>query len=84
MLQNAYFLAKIGADTAENERHFAEHLPKIVGSRSSASSTLGGRSHEEARLAALQEARALARENRARREEIPRRGMNGPPSVHSF
>ena len=29
MLQNAYFLAKIGADTAENERHFAEHLPKI-------------------------------------------------------
>ena len=29
MLQNAYFLAKIGADTAENERHFAENLPKI-------------------------------------------------------
>ena len=27
MLQNAYFLAKIGADTAENERHFAEILP---------------------------------------------------------
>ena len=30
MLQNAYFLAKIGkkigADTAENERHFAENL----------------------------------------------------------
>ena len=24
MLQNAYFLAKIGADTAENERNFAE------------------------------------------------------------
>ena len=24
MLQNAYFLAKIGADTAENERKFAE------------------------------------------------------------
>merc|ERR1719171_604274 len=44
-----------------------------------------GRSHEEARLAALQEARALARENRARREEIPRRGMNGhsarPPAA---
>ena len=30
MLQNAYFLAKIGADTAENERNFAEILPKIV------------------------------------------------------
>ena len=28
MLQNAYFLAKIGADTAENERDFAEILPK--------------------------------------------------------
>ena len=27
MLQNAYFLAKIGADTAENERNFAEILP---------------------------------------------------------
>ena len=28
MLQNAYFLAKIGGDTAENEQHFAEFLPK--------------------------------------------------------
>ena len=28
MQQNAYFLAKIGADTAENERNFAEILPK--------------------------------------------------------
>ena len=28
MLQNAYLLAKIGADTAENERKFAENLPK--------------------------------------------------------
>ena len=27
MLQNAYFLAKIGADTAENEQHIAEILP---------------------------------------------------------
>ena len=27
MLQNAYFLAKIGADTAENEQHFAEIGP---------------------------------------------------------
>ena len=25
--QNAYLLAKIGADTAENEQHFAEILP---------------------------------------------------------
>jgi hypothetical protein len=29
MLQNAYLVAKIGADTAENERNFAEILPKI-------------------------------------------------------
>ena len=29
MLQNAYLLAKIGADTAEIERNFAENLPKI-------------------------------------------------------
>ena len=29
MQQNAYLLAKIGADTAENERNFAEKLPKI-------------------------------------------------------
>ena len=27
MLQNAYFLAKIGADTAESEQQFAEILP---------------------------------------------------------
>ena len=28
MLQNAYLVAKIGADTAENEQHSAEILPK--------------------------------------------------------
>ena len=27
MPKNAHFLAKIGADTAENEQHFAEILP---------------------------------------------------------
>ena len=27
MLSNAYLLAKIGADTAENDQHFAENLP---------------------------------------------------------
>ena len=27
MLQNAYLVAKIGADTAENEQHLAEILP---------------------------------------------------------
>ena len=29
MLKNAYLLAKIGADAAENEWNFAEHVPKI-------------------------------------------------------
>ena len=30
MLQNAYLLAKIGADTAENEQHFAEFCQKLA------------------------------------------------------
>ena len=29
MLQNAYLVAKTGADTAENERNFAENLPDL-------------------------------------------------------
>ena len=29
MRQNAYLFAKIGADTAENDRIFSENLPKI-------------------------------------------------------
>ena len=31
MLQNADLLAKIGADTAENERNFADNLPDFAG-----------------------------------------------------
>ena len=34
MLQNAYLLAKIGADTAENEQHFAEIAASRGGGRS--------------------------------------------------
>ena len=30
MLQNAYLVAKIGADTAENEQHFAEICQKLA------------------------------------------------------
>ena len=37
MLQNAYFLAKIGADTAENEQHFAEILQKKLATTLAAS-----------------------------------------------
>ena len=41
MLQNAYLLAKISADTAENEQHFAEILP--IGRRVAAGGAgLGG------------------------------------------
>ncbi len=43
MLQNAYFLAKIGADTAENEQHFAEILPidRRVAARAPGASAVG-------------------------------------------
>ena len=43
MLQNAYLVAKIGADTAENEQHFAEILP---------TDALDGVEDEDARLVA--------------------------------
>ena len=33
MLQNAYLVAKIGADTAENDQQFAEILPIPPGAR---------------------------------------------------
>ena len=50
MLQNAYFLAKIGADTAENEQHFAEILSKTgnypTGARARASPPPGPRGGE--------------------------------------
>ena len=48
MLQNAYFLAKIGADTAENEQHFAEICQKLT-------TTLLRRRRGEARLERGQE-----------------------------
>ena len=36
MLKNAYFLAKIGADTAENERNFAKNWQLPYGSSAAA------------------------------------------------
>ena len=48
MLKNAYLLAKIGADTAENEQHFAEICQKLaIGSAD------GDRRGRRAALAAL-------------------------------
>ena len=48
MLQNAYFLAKIGADTVENEQHFAEILPtNAIRAGSTASAARGQPSQGE-------------------------------------
>ena len=44
MLKNAYLLAKIGADTAENERYFAENLLKIGNYPTGPRRPAGGRS----------------------------------------
>ncbi len=52
MLQNAYFLAKIGADTAENEQHFAEILPKLGNCRRHGDGR-GARRHDGGRRGAL-------------------------------
>ena len=49
MLQNAYLLAKIGADTTENEQHFADILPKIG---NYPTGRLTGRAHASAMAAA--------------------------------
>ena len=51
MLSNAYLLAKIGADTAENEQRFAEILPNfrllVRRSRQSAEPAAGRRGRGE-------------------------------------
>ena len=51
MLKNAYLLAKIGADTAENEQHFAEILPigRRVADRCPAAREARGSDHQEDR-----------------------------------
>ena len=66
MLQNAYFLAKIGADTAEIELHFAEMLP--IGHRVIPT--------EEERIP------AAARSAAAPTEHQPRRGGRARRVVH--
>ena len=61
MLQNAYLLAKIGADTAENEQHFAENLPigRRVADVSKRISETDRREAAAARLAPLNSFRSL-------------------------
>ena len=80
MLQNAYFLAKIGADTAENEQHFAEILP--IGRRVAASrgppAELRGLALSAARAAPRAgRARAAPRLGRAQRHRHVLRGLLG-------
>ena len=62
MLLNAYLLAKIGADTPENERNFAEILPK-TGNYPTAMS--GTSSQASANLAADEHGRGAAARRRA-------------------
>ena len=52
MLQNAYFIAKIGADTAENEQHFAEILPIVRRVASSAAAAASSSAETEPALPA--------------------------------
>ena len=82
MVQNAYLLAKIGADTAENGQHLAEILPKTGnyptgGARAAAARVPPGRPRREG------EARGAGRESG--------RGAEGrgavraqKPAVHAF
>ena len=69
MLQNAYFLAKIGADTAENERN----LPKIGNYP-----TAAGRSHPHRQQAVVADEGA---ELRAEALNLPRFGLPGKEPV---
>ena len=69
MLQNAYLLAKIGADTAENERNFADILPKIG---NYPTGKPGGRKRPARRRGSrrLPEGRALAPDQLGRRRTL--------------
>ena len=58
MLQDAYFLAKIVADTAENERYFAEICQKRSASASAPGGGSGSPRHGVAPLPDLRRLRA--------------------------
>ena len=70
MLQNAYFLAKIGADTAEIELHLAEMLPIGRFDR------LTRAAEREALRARREDAARRAEAERVAREEVPE-GVGG-------
>ena len=75
MLQNAYFLAKIGADTAENEQHFAEILPTDAASAAVAAGDRRRHGQVQAPLPRAP-ARGLLR---ARGGQEGRKGQEGSP-----
>ena len=79
MLQNAYFLAKIGADAAENERHFAEFCQKLATILRGAGAGAGHR-EERARLEALGAALPRGAARRAGRGDALRRQARGRPA----
>ena len=70
MLQNAYFLAKIGADTAENEQHFAKFCRSAVVSPGPARHY--GPGPDEAAVAEYWAAEATARRDAEAREAFLR------------
>ena len=75
MLQNAYLVAKIGADTAENERNFAKHWQLPYGSTSVRSPTRLKAADAGVREAAPRAARGPRR--RRRRPFPPGPGRRG-------
>ena len=89
MLSNAYLLAKIRFDTAENERKFAEILPKIDNYverfQSVPKVALGATmAREDVSASALQSAvHSKELREKARKEEKPKlRKQCRPPPTH--
>ena len=76
MLQNAYFLAKIGADTAENEQHFAEICQKLATTLRVRTSQAGGLELEG--LERLE--RGDRPQDRGLRVGVPERVQSHPPN----
>ena len=72
MLQNAYFVAKIGADTSENEQHFAEILATDALWRRRRAAPAASSVDAEALAEALAEANRTIEEH----EKVPARALS--------
>ena len=71
MLQSAYLLAEIGADTAENARNSAENLPKVGNYPTGCPSTAGARRGPARALRRPRPRRAHARHARRAAADEP-------------